>query len=195
MKKKKRKKEIKNSEQKKEKRKAWLEEREKIKEWGEGKKVILIVLAFVLFAFIFNDEDYRKDLAKDDMLENCTDARYIYDFYKYHWEGAEKLDLKYWHWKNSQKGDINSIIAKYKTYNSVMPTLIGEQKKFIKRGLKYKLQYWDDRYKKYFLGCEKEMNQAEISFKEKWKKQTKLKFPPYKLEILALDELIKKREN
>ena len=47
------------------------------------------------------------------------------------------------------------------------------------------------KYEKDFINCEKEMNNTEIAFKEKWKKKPKLSYPPENLKWKSLEKLIK----
>ena len=140
-------------------------------------------LFLILFFFIFGCSEYQTK----KLLENCADKKTIDWRYNYNGERIAWWSSEYKSWKKTKEGDIEAIIRFYQGYNEIQPSLNSDMKIFIAKPLDKKLF---GSYEKDFINCEEEMNNAEIAFKEKWRKKPKINYPPENLKWESLEKLI-----
>ena len=126
------------------------------------KKIILLPLLALTLSGCFD--------SKTTKIENCADSYWARDnhFYKEH-----PNKIKDWERKTSFWGSSHSIKKKrdelnYKTYEDEYRATYKFEQEFLKKKISKKLLIAD--YEKYyFKECEREREEAPITFDEKWK--------------------------
>ena len=129
------------------------------------KRIALLLLLTLVLSGCFDD--------KTTKIKNCADSYWARDnhFYKEHPDKVKD-------WKNKSSAWNGGISIKkkrdeknYKTYEDQYRNIYALEQAFLKKELSEKLRISDYEIW-YFKACEKEREEASITFDEKWKSFT-----------------------
>lgn len=122
---------------------------------------LLLILTLVLSGCFDN---------KTKKIENCADSYWARDnhFYKEHPDRVKDWERKSLGWNGGKSFKKKRDEKNFKTYEDQYRNIFFLEQEFLKKDLSEKLKIID--YEKwYFKACEKDREEAPITFDEKWK--------------------------